>query len=134
MPLDKCLSVRCRKLRRLLSLAWLLLPLLQTGVSADQYDTLRPSWQSNLINNGSSPSSIANYESINGGNLHGWFTGDGMTYLYLGNSDSEFDGDFWPATDPYHLPGTTVEIVTHANSTGEATTTTQNWVGGAQVQ
>jgi hyaluronate lyase len=80
-----------------------------------------------------SSSRIANYESINGGNLHGWFTGDGMTYLYLGSSDTEFDGDFWPTVDPYHLPGTTIEIVTHANSAGEAATTSQNWVGGAQV-
>jgi hyaluronate lyase len=80
-----------------------------------------------------SSSRIANYESINGGNLHGWFTGDGMTYLYLGNADTQFDSDFWPTVDPYHLPGTTVETNTHANSAGEATTTTQNWVGGAQV-
>jgi Polysaccharide lyase family 8, super-sandwich domain/Polysaccharide lyase family 8, C-terminal beta-sandwich domain len=76
---------------------------------------------------------IANYESINSGNLHGWFTGDGMTYLYVGNTDNNFNGDFWPTVDPYHLPGTTVETNTHANSAGEATTTDQNWVGGAQV-
>jgi hyaluronate lyase len=80
-----------------------------------------------------SSSRIANYESINGGNLHGWFTGDGMTYLYLGKTDTEFDSDFWPTIDPYHLPGTTIEIVTHTNSAGEAKTTSQNWVGGAQV-
>jgi hyaluronate lyase len=76
---------------------------------------------------------IANYESINGGNLQGWFTGDGMTYLYVGNNDNEFNGDFWPTVDRYHLPGTTVETNSHANSAGEASTTDQNWVGGAQV-
>jgi len=81
-----------------------------------------------------SSSRIANYESINSGNLHGWFTGDGMTYLYLGNSETQFAGDFWPTIDPYHLPGTTVETNSHANSAGEASTTDQNWVGGAQVQ
>jgi len=80
-----------------------------------------------------SSSRIANYESINGGNLHGWFTGDGMTYLYLGNSETQFSSDFWPTVDPYHLPGTTAEQNTHANSAGEAQTTSQNWVGGAQV-
>jgi hyaluronate lyase len=80
-----------------------------------------------------SSSRTANYESINGGNLHGWFTGDGMTYLYLGNTDTQFGSDFWPTVDPYHLPGTTVETNSHANSAGEATTTSQNWVGGAQV-
>ncbi len=78
-------------------------------------------------------SRIANYESINGGNLHGWFTGDGMTYLYLGNTDTQFDSDFWPTVDPYHLPGTTVETNSRANSASEAKTTSQNWVGGAQV-
>lgn len=80
-----------------------------------------------------SSSRIANYESINSGNLQGWFTGDGMTYLYIGNTDNEFNDDFWPTVDPYHLPGTTVETNSHANSAGEATTTDQNWVGGAQV-
>ncbi len=82
-----------------------------------------------------SSSRIANYESINGGNLHGWFTGDGMTYLYMSNNvETQFSGDFWPTVDPYHLPGTTVETNSHANSAGEASTTGQNWVGGAQVK
>ncbi len=82
-----------------------------------------------------SSSRIANYESINSGNLHGWFTGDGMTYLYItNNTETQFSGDFWPTVDPYHLPGTTVETNSHANSAGEATTTGQNWVGGAQVK
>jgi hyaluronate lyase len=80
-----------------------------------------------------SSSRIANYESINGGNLHGWFTGDGMTYLYIGSTENQFNGDFWPTVDQYHLPGTTVETNSHANSAGEATTTDQNWVGGAEV-
>jgi hyaluronate lyase len=79
-------------------------------------------------------SRIANYESINSGNLHGWFTGDGMTYLYVGSGESQFSGDFWPTVDPYHLPGTTVETNAQANSAGEASTTDQNWVGGAQVK
>lgn len=80
-----------------------------------------------------SSSRIANYESINSGNLHGWFQGDGMTYLYLGKNESQFSSDFWPTVDPYHLPGTTIETNSHANSAGEAQTTDQNWVGGAQV-
>ncbi len=80
-----------------------------------------------------SSSRIANYESINSGNLHGWHQGDGMTYLYVGNSENQFDSDFWPTVDPYHLPGTTVETNSQSNSAGEASTTDQNWVGGAQV-
>jgi hyaluronate lyase len=80
-----------------------------------------------------SSSRIANYESINNGNLHGWFQGDGMTYLYTGKTETQFSGDFWPTVDPYHLPGTTVETNSHANAAGEAQKTDQNWVGGAQV-
>jgi hyaluronate lyase len=91
-------------------------------------------WRSNFCFGLSMSSSrIANYESINGENLHGWFTGDGMTYLYLGNTETQFTGDFWPTVDAYHLPGTTVEQVSRPNSTKEATTTGQTWVGGAQV-
>jgi len=80
-----------------------------------------------------SSSRIANYESINNGNLKGWHQGDGMTYLYIGNSENQFDSDFWPTVDPYHLPGITVETNTLNNSADEAATTDQNWVGGAQV-
>ena len=80
-----------------------------------------------------SSSRIANYEAINNGNLHGWFQGDGMTYLYMGKTETQFSSDFWPTVDPYHLPGTTVETNSHANAAGEAQKTDQNWVGGAQV-
>jgi len=76
---------------------------------------------------------IANYESINGENLHGWFTGDGMTYLYMGNSETQFSGDFWPTVDAYHLPGTTAETIARSDGAREATASSQNWVGGAQV-
>jgi hyaluronate lyase len=80
-------------------------------------------------------SRIANYEAINGGNLHGWFTGDGMTYLYITNkNEGQFSSDFWPTVDPYHLPGTTMGTNGLGNAVGEATTTGQPWVGGAQVK
>jgi len=71
---------------------------------------------------------IANYESLNG-----WFTGEGMAYLYLGDADTQFTRDFWPTVDPYHLPGTTIEILPRGNSEGAGKTTSQHWVGGAQV-
>ena len=49
---------------------------------------------------------IQNYESINGDDLEGWHTGDGMLYLY--DSDLlQFDGNFWPTINPERLPGTT---------------------------
>lgn len=53
-------------------------------------------------------SRIANYESINLENLRGWYTGDGMTYLYLNDDDY---GDFYLTTaDQHRMPGTTVDI------------------------
>ena len=80
-----------------------------------------------------SSSRIANYESFAGENLHGWFMGDGMLYLYLGNGESQFTSDFWPTLDMYHLPGTTAETVARTNAALSGTTTGQPWVGGAQV-
>gem|GEM_PF-2117376 len=81
-----------------------------------------------------SSSRVAIYESINNENLHGWFTGDGMTYLYVGGGETQFSGDFWPSVDPYFLSGTTVETTVLTNAAaGFHQTTDQNWVGGAQV-
>jgi hyaluronate lyase len=61
--------------------------------------------------------------------VKGWYTGDGMTYLYLGTTDTQFTGDMWPTVDWYHLPGTTAET----NATPAYSTTDQSWAGGAQV-
>ena len=65
---------------------------------------------------------IANYESINGENLRGWFTGDGRQYLYLRGVGHPVAGDFWPTVDPYHLPGTTVEMVARTPGEGAGRT------------
>ncbi len=55
---------------------------------------------------------IQNYESINGDDLHGWHTSDGM--LYLHDADLlQFDEDFWPTVDPQRLPGTTAIADSH---------------------
>ena len=76
---------------------------------------------------------IKPYEAINGENLHGWHTGDGMTYLYKAPpaSLSQYSNAYWPTVDPNRLPGTTVESTTLAN--GAALTTTTHWAGGATV-
>ncbi|WP_440070331.1 polysaccharide lyase 8 family protein [Streptosporangium sp. OZ121] len=47
-------------------------------------------------------------EAMNRENLHGWYTGDGMTYLYTGDL-THWNDDLWPTIDPYRLPGTTVD-------------------------
>lgn len=51
---------------------------------------------------------MARYESINGENERGWYSGSGMTYLYDGGTDP-FAGDFWATVDRYRLAGTTVD-------------------------
>jgi hyaluronate lyase len=73
---------------------------------------------------------IFNYESINQENLHGWYTGDGMTYLY--NEDlAQYADGFWPTVDPYRLPGTTVAAVKRADDSGTNYRSPSTWTGGA---
>jgi len=62
-------------------------------------------------------------------NLKGWYTGAGVTYLYLGNPDTQYMDSYWATTDWYHLPGTTADL----SATPDYAVTDQSWVGGAQV-
>lgn len=75
-------------------------------------------------------SRIANFETMNGENLKGWFTGDGMTYIY-GNDSSAYT-EFWPTVDMYHLPGVTNSLKVRGDRSGErrGITTPKAWVGG----
>ncbi|MTB63538.1 hyaluronate lyase [Streptococcus sp. zg-86] len=47
-----------------------------------------------------------NYEGMNKENRKGWYTGDGMFYLYNGDQ-SHYSNNYWPTVNPYALPGTT---------------------------
>ncbi len=79
-----------------------------------------------------SSSRIYNYESINSENLRGWFTGDGMTYLY--NSDlNQFADNFWPTVNPFRLPGVTSPNIARADGLKQSSLSTKNWVGGAAL-
>ena len=74
-------------------------------------------------------SRIYNYELINGENLKGWHSSDGMTYLY-NNDLMQYDNFFWPTVNAYRLPGTTVEdsvVATQNRNSDKA------WVGGASL-
>lgn len=75
-------------------------------------------------------SRIANFETMNGENLKGWFTGDVMTYIY-GNDSSAYT-EFWPTVDMYHLPGVTNSLKVRGDRSGErrGITTPKAWVGG----
>ncbi|MHC5260388.1 polysaccharide lyase 8 family protein [Streptomyces sp. UC4497] len=93
----------------------------------------RPGWSCVLS---LSSKRIAAYEAGNGENLHGWYTGDGMTYLYDGDDLDAFGDNFWPTVNPYRLPGTTVDTRTRADlGTGAGTGTfrPKNAVAGGAV-
>ncbi|MEV5610840.1 polysaccharide lyase 8 family protein [Streptomyces sp. NPDC052225] len=93
----------------------------------------RPGWACALA---LSSKRIAAYEAGNGENLHGWYTGDGMTYLYEGDDLDAFGDGFWPTVDPYRLPGTTVDTRARADlGTGGGTGTMRpkNAVAGGAV-
>ena len=76
-------------------------------------------------------SRIANYESVNGENLEGWYTGQGMTYVY-GPGHENYSGDVWPTVDPYRLPGVTLDRRPRAPAAVVARNTSDA-VGGAAL-
>ncbi|MCR2805264.1 polysaccharide lyase family 8 super-sandwich domain-containing protein [Paenibacillus soyae] len=79
-----------------------------------------------------SSSRIANYESGNNNNIQGWYTGDGMTYLY--NEDPDQYVNYWPTVNRYRLPGTTVDTQTRTNAASWTNYVSPNaWVGGAEL-
>ena len=79
-----------------------------------------------------SSSRIANYESTRSENLRGWFTGEGMTYLY-NNDLAHYADNFWATINPYRLPGTTVDTIVRTNGSGDSYRSPNNQVGGASI-
>ncbi|MEV8565054.1 polysaccharide lyase 8 family protein [Streptomyces sp. NPDC051322] len=90
----------------------------------------RPAWSMALA---LSSRRIAAYEAGNGENLHGWYTGDGMAYLYTGDDLGQFGDGFWPTVDPYRLPGTTVDTRRRADITAGGYYLPQNSIAGGAV-
>ncbi|NOU75492.1 hypothetical protein GC098_29645 [Paenibacillus sp. LMG 31458] len=76
---------------------------------------------------------VQTYELTNGENGRGWYTGDGMTYVY--NSDlNQYTDNFWPTVNMYRLPGTTVDsrvrtFTDYQNGDGESRPINA-WAGG----
>lgn len=81
---------------------------------------------------------VGNYECINGENLKGWYSADGMTYLY--NQESNHFAEFWPLVNPYKLPGTTTVQTKREVCTGQLSAQrngrnrSMDWTGGAQLE
>lgn len=72
-----------------------------------------------------------NYEFMNKENAKGWYTSDGMIYLY--NSDqSHYSNDYWATVDPYYLPGTTELLENRENGSGMGVMKS-SFVGGTQL-
>ena len=88
--------------------------------------------QYNNIGIGISMSSTRNgkYEAINWENTKGWYTGDGMTYIYL--SVDDYGADYWKNVNNLRLPGTTVTTMNREEKTwsGLNSLASYDFVGG----
>ncbi|MGG1553817.1 polysaccharide lyase family 8 super-sandwich domain-containing protein [Paenibacillus ferrarius] len=79
---------------------------------------------------------IQTYELTNGENGEGWYTGDGMTYLYNGDQ-AQYMEDYWATANRYRLPGTTVDtrprtFTDFQNGDGEGKPANA-WAGGVEM-
>ena len=74
---------------------------------------------------------IQNYEFMNKENAKGWYTSDGVSYLY--NDDlSHFSDDYWATVDPYKLPGITENNKAREKGLG-MTTMRNSFVGSTSL-
>lgn len=66
-------------------------------------------------------------------NLKGWYTAEGMTYLY--NDDlSQYNDGFWPTVNPYRLSGTTVDTIERETTRGiSGRRSSRTFVGGSDI-
>ncbi|WP_127580065.1 polysaccharide lyase family 8 super-sandwich domain-containing protein [Paenibacillus koleovorans] len=81
-------------------------------------------------------SRISNYEyqaPPNEENKRGWYTGEGMTYLYNGD-DRQYSDGYWPTIDAKRLPGITVDYTqSRSAGSGNKYESTAAWVGGTEI-
>ncbi|MBO9608020.1 MAG: DNRLRE domain-containing protein [Paenibacillaceae bacterium] len=81
-------------------------------------------------------SRISNYEyqaAPNEENVRGWYTGEGMTYLYNDDVRQYSDG-FWPTVDAKRLPGITVDYGQNRTAgSGNKYESPESWVGGTEI-
>lgn len=77
--------------------------------------------------------SIASYETTNGENLKGFYTGDGALWVYT-DDVTQFSEDYWATMHPYRVPGTTVDTLTRANGSGAGylPTSSTAYAGGVE--
>ncbi len=79
-----------------------------------------------------SSSRIAKYESFHDENTNGWYTGDGMLYIYTTVND--FEPAYWHNVNHYRLPGTTVTTAPRIQANLTDNTLSQyDFVGGVHM-
>ncbi|OAR24264.1 hyaluronate lyase [Streptomyces sp. ERV7] len=86
-------------------------------------------WSASL---GTGSSRICRYEAINGMNLHGWYTGDGVLYTFLPGRQGQYSDAYWPTVDATLLPGTTTKDAAPPPLLTEPPRTTRTFAGGAR--
>ncbi|HAS6229624.1 TPA: hypothetical protein I7179_14360 [Vibrio vulnificus] len=95
----------------------------------------RPTWSFGIAMHSDR---VGNYECINGENLKGWHTADGMGYLY--NQGSAHYNNYWPLVDSFKLPGTTTLQVERSLCSGQLSAQrdgrqgSMDWTGGASLE
>lgn len=78
-----------------------------------------------------SSSRTKRYEAMNNENIHGWYTGDGMMYVY--NDDlNQYNDNYWSTVDPYKLAGTTETTSEQKDGSG-STTSSSDYAGGSYI-
>uniref|UniRef100_A0AAU2VD09 Polysaccharide lyase 8 family protein n=1 Tax=Streptomyces sp. NBC_00003 TaxID=2903608 RepID=A0AAU2VD09_9ACTN len=75
---------------------------------------------------------ICRYESINGMNLHGWYTGDGVLYTFLPGQQGHYSDAYWPTVDATLLPGTTEKDTAPPALLADPPRTTRSFAGGVR--
>lgn len=73
-----------------------------------------------------------NYEYMNKENRQGWYTADGMVYLYNGDL-SHYSNDYWATVHPYYLPGTTISNELRSDKKPGMVTLKSDFVGATQL-
>lgn len=77
-------------------------------------------------------SRTGNVECGNNENYKGWFTSDGMTYLYNGDQ-KQYNDNYWPTVDMTRLAGITTNHVTGELKNFSDHLSPNSWVGGSSV-
>lgn len=79
---------------------------------------------------------IATYESIDNCNKEGWYTSDGMLYVYNHSDDNPYGVDYFTYADPYKRPGTTLDVRERSSEEvpyGKEHFPNQSFVGGVSL-